>query len=67
MEAEELAGFDAADYENGGDGWAGRGDGHKIPEDEAGRGEYRPGASRQGKQGDGRGSDREGAGCRSAL
>lgn len=41
VETEELAGFDAADYENGGDGWAGRGDGHKIPEDEAGRGEYR--------------------------
>ena len=39
VETEELAGFDAADYEAGGDGWAGNHGGHKIEEDEAGKGE----------------------------
>ena len=41
VETEELAGFDAADYEAGGDGWAGNHGGHKIEEDEAGKGEHR--------------------------
>ena len=41
VETEELSGFDAADYEAGGNGWAGKDGGHRIPEDEAGKGEHR--------------------------
>ena len=33
VETEELSGFDAADYEAGGNGWAGKDGGHGIPED----------------------------------
>ena len=40
VETEELPGFDAADYEAGGNGWAGKDGGHGIPEDEAGKGEH---------------------------
>lgn len=41
VETEELVGFDASDYEKGGDGWAVKGAAAKIPEDEAGHGEPR--------------------------
>ena len=41
VETEELPGFNAADYEAGGNGWAGKDGGHGIPEDEAGKGEHR--------------------------
>ena len=41
METEALPGFDPADYEAGGNGWAGKDGGHRIPEDEAGKGEHR--------------------------
>lgn len=41
VETEELPGFDAADYEAGGNGWVGKDGGHGIPEDEAGKGEHR--------------------------
>lgn len=41
VETDELAGFDADSYCRGGDGWSAPSD-HKIDEDEAGRGEYRP-------------------------
>ena len=42
VETEDLAGFDPADYEAGGDGWACREDCQaKIPEDAAGAGERR--------------------------
>lgn len=41
VETDALAGFDAADYEAGGDGWDGTGEIHRIPEDEAGQGEPR--------------------------
>lgn len=41
VETEDLAGFDACDYAAGGDGWAGRDQGHKIKEDQAGAGERR--------------------------
>ncbi len=40
VETEELAGFDPADYEAGGDGWAGESS-CRIREDEAGKGELR--------------------------
>ena len=40
IETDELEGFDAASYEAGGTGWVGE-SAHAIPEDEAGRGEYR--------------------------
>ncbi len=39
VETEELDGFDPEDYEAGGTGW--RGDGARVPEDEAGKGEKR--------------------------
>ena len=35
VETEDLIGFDPEDYERGGDGWAGSGTVHGIPEDEA--------------------------------
>lgn len=41
VETEDLIGFDPEDYERGGDGWAGMGTVHGIPEDEAGKGEKR--------------------------
>ncbi len=41
VETEDLIGFDPEDYERGGDGWAGSGTVHGIPEDEAGKGEKR--------------------------
>ena len=41
IETEELVGFDAADYEAGGNGWAGKGEGLQTAEDEAGQGERR--------------------------
>ena len=41
IETEELFGFDPENYCAGGDGWAG-GSTHRLPEDECGRGEYRP-------------------------
>lgn len=41
VETGDLAGFDSADYEAGGDGWAGKTDGHRIAQDIAGQGEYR--------------------------
>lgn len=44
VETETLVGFDAADYEAGGTGWADAGKGrnsHQIPEDTAGAGEKR--------------------------
>ena len=42
VEADELAGFDAADYEAGGTGWGEKaGNPHQIPEDLAGAGERR--------------------------
>ncbi|MCC8027253.1 MAG: thiamine pyrophosphate-binding protein, partial [Clostridium sp.] len=41
IETEDLAGFDIADYEAGGDGWAGKGGDLRIAEDEAGQGERR--------------------------
>lgn len=41
VETDELEGFHIADYKVGGDGWAGRGEGFKIPEDTAGQGERR--------------------------
>ena len=41
IEEDELIGFDAADYENGGTGWAVADAPHKIIEDEAGHGETR--------------------------
>ena len=41
VETEDLIGFDPEDYERGGDGCAGSGTVHGIPEDEAGKGEKR--------------------------
>lgn len=41
IETEELVGFDAADYEAGGNGWAGKGEGLQTAEDAAGQGERR--------------------------
>ena len=43
VETEDLTGFDAADYEAGGDGWADKSAAkvYGIPEDEAGQGEKR--------------------------
>lgn len=41
IETDFLEGFDPADYEAGGDGWAGKDGGFRIPEDGAGRGEPR--------------------------
>ncbi len=41
VESNDLIGFDADDYENGGTGWAGGAAGHRIAEDEAGKGEPR--------------------------
>ncbi len=41
IETEQLIGFDADNYCRGGDGWSAPSD-HKIKEDDAGRGEYRP-------------------------
>ena len=41
VEEDELAGFDPENYNNGGDGWAAPSE-HKIPEDQAGKGEWRP-------------------------
>ena len=41
VESEELAGFDARDYEAGGDGWAGGDTSHRISQDVAGQGEHR--------------------------
>lgn len=41
VETEELAGFDPEDYEAGGDGWGEGDSSHKIPADEAGKGEKR--------------------------
>ena len=40
VETDELPGFDPENYEAGGDGFAAA-SAHKIPEDEAGKGEYR--------------------------
>ena len=43
VEIEELAGFDAEDYEAGGAGWALKGENpHEILEDQKGQGEVRP-------------------------
>ncbi len=43
VESEELAGFDAEDYEAGGTGWALKGENpHEILEDQKGQGEVRP-------------------------
>lgn len=43
VEIEELAGFDAEDYEAGGTGWALKGENpHEILEDQKGQGEVRP-------------------------
>ena len=39
VEEEDLVGFDPEDYEAGGDGWTGGDHTHRIPEDEAGKGE----------------------------
>ena len=41
VETDELPGFDPENYEAGGNGFAAP-SAHKIPEDEAGKGEYRP-------------------------
>lgn len=41
IETEELVGFDAADYEAGENGWAGKGEGLQTAEDAAGQGERR--------------------------
>ena len=41
VEEEDLVGFDPEDYEAGGDGWKGGDHTHRIPEDEAGKGELR--------------------------
>lgn len=41
VEPEELLPFDPADYENGGDGWAGKEQAPMISEDQAGKGETR--------------------------
>ena len=41
VDPEDLVGFDAEDYENGGDGWTGSDKSRRIPEDEAGKGEKR--------------------------
>ena len=41
VEEEDLVGFDPEDYEAGGDGWTGGDHTHRIPEDEAGKGELR--------------------------
>ena len=41
VDTDDLVGFDAADYEAGGTGWAEPSPAHAIPEDYAGKGEYR--------------------------
>lgn len=41
VESEDLIGFDPADYEAGGDGWAGGDGSHRISQDLAGQGESR--------------------------
>ncbi len=41
IDTDDLIGFDPEDYENGGTGWAGADLSHAVPEDEAGKGEYR--------------------------
>lgn len=41
IETEELVGFDPADYERGGNGWAFKGEGLDIEADKAGQGETR--------------------------
>lgn len=41
VESEDLIGFDPADYEAGGDGWAGGDGSHRISQDMAGQGESR--------------------------
>lgn len=41
VESEDLIGFDPADYEAGGDGWAGGDGSHRISQDLAGQGEPR--------------------------
>ena len=41
VDTDDLVGFDAADYEAGGTGWAEPSPAHAIPEDYAGKGEHR--------------------------
>ena len=41
VDTDDLVGFDAADYEAGGTGWAEAEPAHAIPEDYAGKGEHR--------------------------
>ncbi len=41
IDTDDLTGFDPVDYENGGTGWSGGDTRHAVPEDEAGKGEYR--------------------------